>query len=172
MRVRSLLLLQAALILPVLLAGCGSTPVTAEPPPSTPSHAVQPLRPDVAPAQAVSAGFTLEADKLDTWNAVGQILVRTPGVHYQGRSQMLDLYSLRYRGVEFLILTKALLASETHNRLTTRVTATTGSGKSLDDGGPARDAAVELLLLLQRELPAEIQSVRKRQAAGKKASAP
>ena len=61
-----------------------------------------------------------------------------------------------------MALTRPLLASETSGRLTTRVTATTAAGKPIDS-----DAAAELLALLQRELPAEIERVRKRQAAEK-----
>ena len=165
MRVRPKLLLHAAPLLVVLLGGgCASAPIAAEPPPTAePAGA----RADVTPHSR--AEFTLEADKLDTWNAVGQILVRTPGVEYQGRSQMLDLYSLRYRGIEFLILTKALLASETNNRLTTRVAAITATGKPLENDSKA---VTELLMLLQRELPMEIQSVRARQASGRQASVP
>ena len=120
----------------------------------------------VLPTPTVTRGeFTIEAEKLDTWNAVGQIAVRTPGVEYQGRAQMLDLYVLRYRGEEFLVLTKALPASASITRLTTRVTATTPSGKPIDS-----DAVADLLALLQRELPAEIVSVRARQAADKEAT--
>lgn len=110
--------------------------------------------------------FTIEADKLDTWNAIGQIAVRTPGVTYEGRAQMLDLYALRYRGIEFLILTKALPLSDTIKRLTTKVTATTPAGRPIDE-----DAVAELLTLFQRELPAEIASVRARQAAEREAMA-
>ena len=136
----------------VLLAACTHAPVPAPPP---------------APAAAptVTRGeFSLEADKLDTWNAVGQIIVNTPGVAYEGRSQMLDLYTLRYRGEEFLILTKALLLSDTIRRTTTRVTATTKAGKPIDN-----DATADLLALLQQQLPAEIESVRAKQAAQAKA---
>jgi len=120
----------------------------------------------VVPPTTTRGEFTIEADKLDTWNAVGQIAVRTPGVEYQGRAQMLDLYVLRYRGEEFVVLTKALLASATMTRLTTRVTATTPAGKPIDS-----DAVADLLALLQRELPAEIESVRARQAEEKKTKA-
>lgn len=148
-----------SLVLVLLLAGCR----TAVPPAATPAPVPQPAPARLPPA-ATRGEFTIEADKLDTWNAVGQIAVRTPGVEYQGRAQMLDLYSLRYRGVEFLVFTKALPAAATNNRLTTRVTATTPAGKPIDT-----DATAELLALLQRELPAEIASVRERQAAEKKA---
>jgi hypothetical protein len=147
------------LLLAILANGCRT--------PGKPvAEAVAPPVAIVLPATVTRGEFTIEADKLDTWNAVGQIAVRTPGVDYQGRAQMLDLYALRYRGEEFLVLTKALPASATITRLTTRVTATTPAGKPVDS-----DAVAELLARLQRELPAEIESVRARQAAEKKAKA-
>ena len=146
------------LLLSLALAGCR----TNEPAAATPAATASPPLPVLAPPSVTRGEFTIAADKLDTWNAVGQIAVRTPGVDYQGRAQMLDLYSLRYRGVEFFVLTKALPAAETGNRITTKVTATTPAGKPID-----HDATAQLLALLQRELPAEIASVRKRQAAEK-----
>lgn len=125
-----------------------------------------PAPPIVAASPVATRGeFTIEADKLDTWNAIGQIAVRTHGVEYQGRAQMLDLYSLRYHGVDFFVLTKALPAAQTGNRMTTKVTATTLAGKPLDDESVAR-----LLAHFQRELPAEIATVRARQAAERQAS--
>lgn len=145
--IRCLLLIAAA-----LLAACRSAPV-AEPSPPAASP---------APITATRGEFLVDAVALDTWNAVGQIAVRTPGVTYEGRAQMLGLYALRYRGQSLMVLTRPLLASETSGRLTTRVTASTAAGKLVDS-----DAAAELLSLLQRELPAEIDSVRKRQAVEK-----
>lgn len=149
------------LLLLAALAGCATRgePVVEVPAPVSPP-------PILAAPTATRGEFTIQAEKLDTWNAVGQIAVRTPGVDYQGRAQMLDLYSLRYRGVEFFILTKALPAAQTGNRLTTKVTATTPAGKPID-----HDATADLLALLQRELPAEIASVRARQAAEQRAKA-
>ncbi len=148
------------LLLAILAAGCRTPgkPVMEEvtPPPAE----------VVVPPTTTRGEFTIEADKLDTWNAVGQIAVRTPGVEYLGRAQMLDLYVLRYRGEEFVVLTKALLASATITRLTTKVTATTTAGEPIDS-----DAVAELLALFQRELPAEIESVRARQVEEKKAKA-
>ena len=150
--------LVAVLVLAVL-AGCRTR---GEPPPEAPPPAAPP--PVLAPT--VTRGeFTLHADKHDTWNAVGQIVVRTPGVEYQGRAQMLDLYALRYRVVEFFVLNKALPAAQTGNRITTKVTATTPAGKPVD-----ATAVADLLERLQRELPAEIESVRARQAAEKRAA--
>ena len=81
-------------------------------------------------------------------------------MEYEGRAQMLDLYTVRYRGVPFLLLTKALLLSDSIRKTTTRVTAATSDGKPIDD-----PASADLLALLQQELPAEIESVRARQAA-------
>lgn len=145
----------------LLAAGCSTpAPPTPQPPPSA---VVETPRP---PPTTTPGEFMIEADKLDTWNAVGQIAVRTTGVEYQGRAQMLDLYSLRYRGVDFLVLTKALPATAEHPRLTTRVTATTPAGKPIDEV-----AVTELLVLLQEELPAEIETVRARQSAEKKTKA-
>jgi uncharacterized membrane-anchored protein len=140
-----------ALLLAICIAGCA----TRAPAPEVPEIELPSAVPTVTRGE-----FTLEADKLDTWNAVGQILVNTPGVEYEGRSQMLDLYTVRYRGEEFLILTKALLLSDTIRKTTTRVTATTQDGKPIDS-----NAAAELLAQLQQKLPAEIVSVRAKQAA-------
>lgn len=141
-----------ALLPAVLIAGCRTIdePVREEAPSAT----------IVLPPTITRGEFVIEADKLDTWNAVGQIAVRTAGVEYDGRAQMLDLYSLRYRGEAFMILTKALPQSDTIRRLTTKVTATTSAGKPIDS-----DAVAELLAVLQRQLPAEIAVVRAVQAA-------
>jgi hypothetical protein len=146
------------LLLAIGVAGCrtpGKPAVEEETPPVE----------IVLPPTTTRGEFTIEADKLDTWNAVGQIAVRTPGVEYEGRAQMMDLYALRYRDVDFLVLTKALPTSETIKRLTTKVTATTPGGKPIDS-----DAVAELLALFQRDLPAEIGIVRATQAAEKKAA--
>lgn len=145
-------------LLAILVAGC-RTPGKPAPEESAPTIE------SVLPPAITRGEFTIEADKLDTWNAIGQIAVRTPGVDYQGRAQMMDLYVLRYRDVEFLLLTKALPA-ETGAPLTTKVTAATPAGEPID-----HDAVAELLALFQRELPAEIESVRARQAVEKKAKA-
>lgn len=117
-----------------------------------------------APPLVTRGEFLLEADKLDTWNAIGQIVVNTPGVDYQGRSQIMDLYTVRYRGEEFLLLTRALVLTDTIRRTTTRVTATTRDGKPIDS-----EAVAELLAQLQLKLPAAIADVRTKQAAQAKA---
>lgn len=140
-------------VLAVAVAGCTTPPKKAEVAPVEETLPI-PTVPDVTRGE-----FTLQADKLDTWNAVGQIIVNTPGLEYLGRSQMLDLYDVRYRGTEFLVLTKALLLSDTIKRTTTRVTATTRDGKPIDDA-----AVVSLLAQLQLKLPDAIADVRKRQA--------
>ena len=139
-----------------LLALAACTPRVREPPEPEPVFEVTPP----PPPTSTRGAFNIEADKLDTLNAVGQIVVRTPGVEYEGRAQMLDLYTVRYRGVPFLLLTKALLLSDSIRKTTTRVTAATSDGKPIDD-----PASADLLALLQQELPAEIESVRARQAA-------
>lgn len=142
------------------LAGCA----TRAPPPAAPptTDTVEPI----LPPATTRGEFTIVAGMLDTWNAVGQIVVRTPGTVYEGRAQMLGLYSVRYRDEPMLVLTRALLLSDTIRDTTTLVTAKSPAGKPLDS-----DAAAELLALLQRELPAEIASVRARQAAEQKAKA-
>ena len=58
------------------------------------------------------------------------------------------------------MLTKAMTAAETGNRTRTRVTATTMAGKPIDE-----DATAEVLGMLQRALPAEVERVRRLQAA-------
>ncbi|WP_310063018.1 hypothetical protein [Lysobacter niastensis] len=111
---------------------------------------------DTSPASpekpAKSRGeFTVPASTLDTWNAVGQVLVRLDGVTYEGRAQMLGLYAVQYRGERFLILTRGLVVTAERQTLATEVSA------RLLDGKPhGSDAAVELLGLLQRRLPGEI----------------
>ncbi|MBC7988076.1 MAG: hypothetical protein H7Y19_00635 [Luteimonas sp.] len=140
------------------IAGCA-------PPPRTPELPPEPPPPIEVPAPTTTRGrFAIEADKNDTWNAVGQILVRTPGVTYEGRAQMLDLYSIRYRGEPWMILTRSLTLSDSIKKTTTEVTATTPKGAPVDN-----DAVAELLALLERELPAEIESVKAQFAAEKKA---
>lgn len=157
MPTRHAALLPLMVLAALVIAGCRTAPKPAAEPPS--AAAVTP------PPTRTRGEFAIQADKLDTWNAVGQIAVRTPGVTYEGRAQMLDLYALRYRGAQFMVLTKAVPASESPGRLATRVTATTPAGKPID-----HDAVAQLLALFQRELPAEITRVRAQQAAEKAAA--
>jgi len=155
MRVQGKLWVLVATLL--LAAGCATKPKPAEQPPSTT------LEFPVAPT-TTRGEFTIEADKNETWNAVGAIVVNTPGVEYEGRSQMLDMYTLRYRGQELLVLTKALPLSDTIRKTTTRVTATTPDGKPIDT-----DASAELLATLKEKLPTAIVDVQARFAAEAKA---
>jgi len=143
------------MLLACLLASCA----TRAPQPTAP---VMPSTAPVAPAvpNVTRGEFNIAANKLDTWNGVGQIIVRTSGVIYEGRAQMLDLYSVNYRGQSFLLITRPLLLSDTIRQTTTLVTARTPDGKPIDT-----DASAELLALLQRELPAQIETDRATQAA-------
>lgn len=148
-----------ALCIVVVIAGCVTPPLAPTPPETRPPEPTAPA----APPTTTRGQFNIGAGMLDTWNAVGQIVVRTDGVIYEGRAQMLGLYSVRYRDQSFLILTRALPLSDTIRSLTTQVTAASTSGKPIDS-----NAAAELLAVLQRELPAEIERVRARQAKKKK----
>jgi len=146
-------------VLPMLvvlsLAGCAQPVRAPEPPPvaeAAPVPTPTPLR------------FNIEAGMNDTWNAVGQILVRTPGVTFDGRAQMLGLNAIRYRGEALMLLARGVPLSDTIKTLTTEVTVTTNAGKSMYSEG-----AAELLALLARELPAEIESVKAGLAAQEKA---
>jgi hypothetical protein len=133
-----------------LLAACAQKPKPETPTPEAVEAAA-------LPPTVTRGEFLIEADKNDTWNAVGQIVVNTAGAEYEGRSQMLDMYTIRYRGVEFLVLTKAMLLNDTIKRTTTRVTATTPDGKPIDT-----NASADLLALLESKLPAAIEDVQAR----------
>ena len=139
----------AVLLASTLLAACAPKPKPIPPPP--------PVEVPALPPTVTRGEFLIEADKNDTWNAVGQIIVNTPGAEYEGRAQMLDMYTIRYRGVEFLVLTKAMLISDNIKRTTTRVTATTPEGKPIDTV-----ASADLLALLEEKLPAAIEDVQAR----------
>ena len=143
------------LTLVLAFAGCAQQPrkPDPEPPVAAPAPEPTPLR------------FNIEAGMNDTWNAVGQILVRTPGVSYDGRAQMLGLNAIRYRGEALMLLSRALPISDTIKTLTTEVTVTTTKGSAMHSEG-----AAELLALLARELPAEIESVKAGLAAQKLAA--
>ena len=145
----------AWLLVGLCTLGACTTRTPVRPPPASIATSATSIVPHVTRGE-----FNVAANKLDTWNAVGQIVVRTPGVTYEGRSQMLDLYTVRYRGQPFLLIARALPLSDTVRNTTTLVTARTSTGKPVDS-----DASVELLALLQRELPAEIVRVRATQAA-------
>ena len=134
------------------LAGC-----------ATPERMPAPAPP---PVQATPAQLTVQAGMNETWNAVGQLLVDMRDVTWEGRSQMMGLNAVRYRGESLLVLTRAVPASATIRTLTTEVTVATQSGKRLNSA-----AAADLMLRLARALPAEIERVKaglEEQAAGKR----
>ncbi len=106
------------------------------------------------PDQAIpipSGEFTVPASMNDTWNTVGQILVRTGGVTYESRAQMLGIYAVRYRGERFLIRTQAVVMDVATDGLRTRVLALELDGK------PKQSAAANALLeVLKKRVPEEI----------------
>ncbi|MEO6171250.1 MAG: hypothetical protein ABIO84_09995 [Lysobacter sp.] len=106
-------------------------------------------------ADATPPTFTVQAGMNDTWNAVGQVLIRTPGVSFDGRSQMMGLNAVRFRGAPLLVLTRALPLSDVVMALTTEVSVTTPNGTPVH----GNDAA-ELLGAVERDLPAEIERVK------------
>lgn len=137
-----------------LLAACAPATRKPAPPAEATLVAPTPLR------------FSVAAEPNDTWNAVGQILVRTQGVAYDGRSQMMGLYAIRYRGESLLMLTRGVPISATVTVPTTDISVTGNQGKAAPSA-----AAAELLALVARELPAEIEAVKARFAAEKTAKA-
>ena len=145
--------------LALALASCA----TRAPAPAPPA----PVAPAPMPAPTVTRGeFAIQAVPLDVWNAIGDILVRTPQASYDSRSRMLGLYSVHYRGQPLLVVAHALPLSDTVQALTTGVTAKSPAGAPIDS-----DVAAELLAVLQRELPAEIERVHARAAAAAAAEA-
>jgi hypothetical protein len=95
--------------------------------------------------------FIVAANVLDTWNTIGQVLVRLQGVTYEGRAQMLGLYTVRYRGEPLLIHAGAMVIEHPGDGLRTRVKALTPGGAPLHSA-----AAVELLDVLASQVPAQI----------------
>ena len=83
-----------ALGIALALAGC-----------ATPERKPAPTPPPLAEATPVQ--LTVQAGMNETWNAVGQLLVDMPGVTWEGRSQMMGLNAVRYRGESLLLLTRA-----------------------------------------------------------------
>lgn len=126
-----------------LLVGCNGVRNEKGPPPP------------VAPVPAVPAEFVIADNANDTWNTVGQILVRLPGVEYESRAQMMGLYSLRYLGEPLLIRTQALAMESPGDGVRTRVIALQSDGKP-----NASPGATELLKLLQQRVPLEIDKYR------------
>lgn len=106
----------------------------------------------VAPATHVGISeFTVADNVLDTWNTIGQIIVRLDGAEYESRAQMLGIYAVRYRGERFLLRTEAQVLAAGAQHTITRVLALGLDGK------PNRSpAAMELLAILQQRIPVEI----------------
>lgn len=142
-----------SLAIALALAGC--TRPLEKPEPIEPAPV-----PDTTPLR-----FIIEAGMNDTWNAVGQILVRTPGVTYDGRAQMMGLNAVHYRGESLLLLTRALPVSDTIKVPTTEVTVATPNGKLMRS-----DGAADLMAAIERELPAELERVKAGLAAQDKAA--
>jgi hypothetical protein len=106
----------------------------------------------VAPATPVGISeFTVADNMLDTWNTIGQIIVRLDGAEYESRAQMLGIYAVRYHGQRFLVRTEALVLPAGGEHTVTRVVALGLDGK------PERGAAATALLaILQQRIPTEI----------------
>ena len=125
-------------------AACTTAPRPAEPPPA-------PTEAETKPAIADHGDFTVAAKRVDTWNAVGQVLVRLAGVTYEGRALMLGLYAVQYQGEQLLVLTTAQVLRPGDTGTRTRVSAARAGGQPTDSA-----AARELLRRLQEALPAEL----------------
>ena len=140
--VRCRLLYLAMALLAGFLAGCSGVREGKEPPPE--------------PAAAELPAEFVFADNLnDTWNTVGQILVRLPEVEYESRAQIMGLYTVRYRGETLLVRTQALVLEQPSDGVRTRVAAL-----SMDGTPNASAKAHELLAVLEQRLPLEIEKYR------------
>ena len=136
--------------LPALIAvGFALALAACAPPVRTPAPAAPPTV-EVRPVQLI-----VHAGMNETWNAVGQLLVDMPGVTWEGRSQMMGLNAIRYRGESLLVLTRAVPASATVRVLTTEVVVAGPTGARVHSA-----AAADLMARLGRALPAEIARVK------------
>lgn len=116
----------------------------------------QPSIPVPVPGQPVDSGaFTVAENMLDTWNTIGKVLVTLEGVRYEGRSQMLGLYTVRYRGEPFLIRTRAVAIDDASRGISTRVDALDSTGKPFTS-----PASVALLRILAGRIPQEVAQYR------------
>ena len=115
----------------------------------------RPVAETPAPVPADGGAFTVAESMLDTWNTIGKILVGLDGVRYEGRAQMLGLYAVAYRGEHFLIRTRALAIEAPGQGLRTRVDALGPEGQTTSS-----PAAAELLQVLSRRVPAEVELYR------------
>lgn len=141
-----LLRLAVTVWLAAVCGGCGPILPSQQPPggPSTTSEP-DPMADD-APGE-----FTIAASMNDTWNTVGQVLVRTDGVTYESRAQMLGIYGVHYRGERFLIRTQAVVMRSPTDGMVTRVLALELDGKPKHSA-----AAIKLLEILKLRVPMEI----------------
>ncbi|HZW18536.1 hypothetical protein [Luteimonas lutimaris] len=124
-----------ALAFALALAGCHRAPRPTPPPPI----------PDDGGA------FTVAESMLDTWNTIGQVLVRLDGVEYLGRAQMLGLYDVNYRGEHFLVRARALPLETAGQGLRTHVDALARQG-----GAYRSEASFDLLQQLAQTVPVEV----------------
>lgn len=134
----------------LLLAGCATAPPAPAPAAkdgTTAAHVV------------ATKGFLVAAHELDTWNAVGQLIVGTDGMRLDARSEMLDLHAVHYRGEDLLILTRGVPLAPGTRAPATRVSAIARDGGAVDSA-----ATREVLAMLERDLPAEIVRLRALQA--------
>lgn len=84
----------------LVLSACA----TQKPPPATPPAPPPiPVALQSLPPTATRGEFTIHAIPLEVWNAIGGIVVRTPQASYDSRSQMLGLYSVRYKDQPLLL---------------------------------------------------------------------
>jgi hypothetical protein len=100
---------------------------------------------------AESAEFAVPENMLDTWNTIGQILVHTDGLQYEGRAQMLGLYIVRSRGERLLIRTQAVVIQAPGGHMQTRVMVIGPDGKRNRSA-----AAIGMLEMLKRRIPEEV----------------
>jgi len=133
-----------AVLLGMALSACVSTP---SPSPDMSTLPEPPV--DVAPTHR--GEFSVAAGMNDTWNAVGQVLVRMDGIVYEGRSQMLGLYDVLYRGERMLIVTRGRVLRGPNDQELTVVTARQRSGALAHSA-----QAAELMARLEHQIPDEL----------------
>jgi len=124
----------AALAFALALAGCHREPRPTPPP----------------PIPEDGGAFTVGESMLDTWNTIGQVLVRLEGVEYLGRAQMLGLYDVNYRGEHFLLRARALPLEAAGQGLRAHVDVLAPQG-----GAYRSDASFVLLQQLAQRVPVE-----------------
>jgi hypothetical protein len=132
----------AAAVVPCVLAlaGCVSAPASRS--------VVEAIAPPIPPD---GGAFTVAENTLDTWNTIGKVLVAMDDVQYQGRAQMLGLYTIGFRGEQFLIRTQAVVLRDATEAIHTRVDALGPTGKPTQS-----PAAIEMLARLAQRVPMEV----------------